>query len=289
MIMLQKTNKWQLLSIPFNRLIGKELHQQHLAAQFIALTGRYLIPQKPDSSNINMQYIPEKEMLLGNYHPDGWAVGVKLKNFAVQILDKKDITKTEIVLVGKTFQEAFREYKTALQNLGIDVSDVKTEQPYELPTDGLKEGKYFAIGSDDAISENIRYRHDAQLLISELATRFSDVEPVRIWPHHFDTGTFTTITRNEKGAAVKTIGLGLAIPDSMVDEPYFYLSFWSEKPIETEENLVKLPAGKWMMPDWNGAVLGVSDIIKDPSAEKQYLLVKEFYEAGIEILLKKMK
>jgi hypothetical protein len=127
------------------------------------------------------------------------------------------------------------------------------------------------------------------LIINELAKLFNDVEPVRIWPHHFDTGTFATIARNEKGASSKTIGLGWAIPDSMVSEPYFYLSFWSENPINIENELEKLPAGKWMMPGWNGAVLGVSEIIQKETAEEQYSLVKEFFEVGIDTLQLKMK
>ncbi|MBN1987735.1 MAG: hypothetical protein JW761_15590 [Prolixibacteraceae bacterium] len=285
----KSTNNWQLLSIPFSQDMENELKQQHLAAQFIALTGRYLIPQKPDGSNINMQYIPEKVMLLGNAHPDGWKVGVKLRNQTVQILGENDNSKTEVPLEGKTLHEAFQEFKTALHNLGIDVSQLKTEQPYALSKGGLKEGKYFMRGSEEAVSENTRYHHNARLIINELSARFSDVEPVRIWPHHFDTGTFATIARNEKGAASKTIGLGLAIPDSMVPEPYFYLSFWSENPLNIGNNSDKLPAGKWMMPNWNGAVLGVSEIIQKQTAEEQYSLVKVFFEVGLKSLLEKLK
>jgi hypothetical protein len=285
---MNKQNNWGLLSHEFDNNLKNVLLQQHLAAQFIALTGRYLIPKKPDGSNINMQYISEKEMLLGNYHPDGWAVGIQLRNLAVLILDKNDYSKAEIRLEGKTLDEAFNEFKEALQSLGIDVSGLKTEQPYDLPTNGLREGKFFNPG-ELATSENIRYRHNARLIINELAKRFNDVEPVRIWPHHFDTGTFATIVRNEKGASSKTIGLGWAIPDSMVLEPYFYLSFWSENSLNTENEPEKLPAGKWMMPGWNGAVLGISEIIKEPYAERQYNLVKGFFEVGIEILLEKMK
>lgn len=281
-------SEWKKLIQPFGSKENNILQQHYLAAQFIALAGRYLIPKKPDGSNINMQYIPEKEMLLGNAHPNGWAVGVQLKNLTVQVLNEKGNVKTEISLEGNTFQKAFQEFKTALQNQGIDVSELKTEQPYELPTSGLKEGKFFNAG-ELATNENICYRHNAQLIINELVNQFKNVEPVRIWPHHFDTGTFATIEKNEKGEASKTIGLGWAIPDSMVSEPYFYLSFWSEKQLQIENEPVKLPAGKWMMPNWNGAVLGVSEIIEKTSAEKQFLLVKEFYEVGINKLLEKLK
>lgn len=286
--MIKKTNNWQLLSIPFHQDLENVLLQQHLAAQFIALAGRYLIPKKPDGSNINMQYIPEKEMLIGNSHPDGWAVAVQLKNLTVQVLNERGIAKAEIFLEGKTFKEAFQEFKTAFQKQGIDVSELKTEQPYDLPTGGLKEGKFFKAGEQEA-TENIRYRQNARLIINELTTRFANVEPVRIWPHHFDTGTFATIEKNEKGAATKTIGLGLAIPDSMVPEPYFYLSFWSENAIDIDKNPVALPAGKWMLPDWSGAVLGVSEIIKEDTAEQQYHLVKDFFETGIDYLLERME
>ena len=282
-------NTWKQITIPFSEVVNNVLQQHHHAAQFIALAGRYLIPKKLDGSNINMQYLPEKEMLLGNSHPAGWTIGVKLRNQTVQILDENNNLKAEISLEGKTFQETFQEFKIALQNQGIDVSELNTKQPYELPTGGLKEGNYFAIGSDDAVAENIRYRHNAELLINEMAKQFKDAEPVRIWPHHFDTGTFATLARNEKGAASKTIGFGLAIPDSMVPEPYFYLSFWSENPLDIGNNPVKLPAGEWMMPNWNGAVLSVSEIIKKETSEEQYILVRDFFKTGIEILIEKMK
>ncbi len=282
-------NTWKQITIPFSAVVNNVLQQQYLAAQFIALAGRYLIPKKPDGSSINMQFLPEKQMLIGNQHPDGWAVGVKLKDLTVQNLDKSLNVQAEILLEGKSFDEAFQEFKTKLQNLGIDISGLKTEQPYELSTDALKEGKYFTIGSDDAVSENIRYRHNARLIINELAAEFTDVELVRIWPHHFDTGTFATIAQNGKGNAAKTIGLGWAIPDSMVHEPYFYISFWSENPVEIKNNPANLPAGKWMMPTWEGAVLGISEIIQKETTEEQYNLVKSFFESGIEVLKEKLK
>lgn len=129
--------------------------------------------------------------------------------------------QAEILLEGKAFDKAFQEFKTKLQNSGIDIFSLKTEQPNELSTDALKESKYFLIGSDDAVSENICYRHNAQLIINELATGFTNVESVRIWPYHFDTGTCITVARNGNGDATKTIGLGWAISDSMAPEPYF--------------------------------------------------------------------
>jgi hypothetical protein len=71
----------------------------------------------------------------------------------------------------------------------------------------------------------------------------------------------------------------------MVDEPYYYLSFWSQKPLKDIDNLPTLSAGHWMIPDWNGAILRHSEIIKAGSANAQHQLVKSFYQSGIKILM----
>ena len=112
--------------------------------------------------------------------------------------------------------------------------------------------------------------------------------PLKIWPHHFDTGAVFIISEDENGDASQTIGIGFAIPDSMVDEPYYYLSFWSEKPVKGLNKLPSLDAGKWMLPGWKGAVLKHSDIIKAGSADNQYEYVKSFYISGINILLDRL-
>ena len=77
----------------------------------------------------------------------------------------------------------------------------------------------------------------------------------------------------------------MAIPDNMINEPYYYLSFWSENPIKGLEKFDALDAGRWMMPDWNGAVLKQSKILEVASEKGQYKLVKSFFNSGINILM----
>jgi len=71
----------------------------------------------------------------------------------------------------------------------------------------------------------------------------------------------------------------------MINEPYYYLSFWSENPIKGIEKLDTLDAGRWMMPDWNSAVLKQSEILEVGSAIGQHKLVKSFFNSGIKILM----
>ena len=85
------------------------------------------------------------------------------------------------------------------------------------------------------------------------------------------------------------MGLGWAIPDSMVDEPYYYLSFWTE---DTDKNITDLPAldsGKWMMPGWNGAVLRHSEIMQNNSARGQYEITESFFKSGMEVIVGRIK
>lgn len=285
---MEVKSSWLQLTVYFNKEVDSNLGQQHHAAQLIALVGRYLVTTRADLSNINMKYVPEKEILLGNQLPEGWYVGLRLVDLTVQILNNKLEPVIDIPLKGKTFEDCFQDLKSNLEKLGADVSGLLTKQPYDLSPDSLKDGKYFSVGNKSAVRENLLYRHNAGLIINELAARFEDVQPVRIWPHHFDTGTFITLARNGKGDATKTIGLGWAILDSMVAEPYFYLSFWSESKLEITDEFKTLPAGEWMMPTWNGAVLKTSEISTKHTANEQYGLVKSFFESGLEILIEKL-
>jgi len=70
----------------------------------------------------------------------------------------------------------------------------------------------------------------------------------------------------------------------MVDEPYYYLSFWSE---DTGRNIVALPpleAGSWMIPNWHGAVLKHSEVLQSASGKVQYEQVISFFKSGISLL-----
>ena len=73
----------------------------------------------------------------------------------------------------------------------------------------------------------------------------------------------------------------------MVDEPYYYLSFWSEKPVDGLNKLPSLDAGDWMLPGWNGAVLKHKEIVKAGAGE-QYEYVISFYMSGINMLLNRL-
>ena len=82
------------------------------------------------------------------------------------------------------------------------------------------------------------------------------------------------------------MGVGWAIPDGMIDEPYYYISFWTKDPLNLKGSMPDIGAGSWLTPNWNGAVLRLSEIIQTASAEDQYHKVKTFLTQGIDSSLK---
>ncbi len=287
--MKERTEDWQRLTLPFNENIDDALQQQHHASQFIALVGRHLIPQQPDDSNTNMQYLLDKELLVGNALVNGMRLALQLSDLTLYIIDEDNKLKSEISLVGKITEQVFEEVKQTFAEFGVDISNLKNELHYEMPSHDLLDGASFTIKEKKLYQENTDYRHNAEVILNEIAAGFGDADSVRVWPHHFDTGTFIPFAYNDKGELSQSIGIGWSIPDSMVNEPYYYLSFWSEQPVESFEALSPLEAGKWITTGWNGGVLKLSEILKYTSAGEQQSLVQTFFNSGIKILTNHFK
>ncbi|RLD36611.1 MAG: hypothetical protein DRI73_00370 [Bacteroidetes bacterium] len=276
---------WKLLNSPFNQGLNDALKQQYHATQFIAMVGRHLIPQEADDSNTNMQYLPDQELLAGNKLSSGLRLALHLTDLKLCFLDQAGKCKNGISLIGKSKLQVFEELKKTLSDLGIDVSKFKNELHYEIPAHDLDSGSSFSINNRGLFQENTNYRYNAELIMNNLTTLYPNTSSVRVWPHHYDTGFLLSVAYNEKGELSKSIGLGWAIPDGMVNEPYYYLSFWSGKSDNNLKILPELPAGQWMIPNWNGGILMHSDILKAGSASEQHELVKSFYHSGINMIM----
>jgi len=280
----KEKNTWKALTQSFTGNLHNALLQQHHAAQFIALAGKHMIPQQPDDSNTNMEYLADREWLIGNELPGGLKMALLLSELKLFIVDREKNLQSEIPLEGLNKQAVFEQLKGSLAKSNLDVSALKNELHYELPDHELDGNAAFSIGDIESIKENINYRHNAGIVISDLASTFEKAEPVRIWPHHFDTGTFIPLRHNANGGISRSIGLGWAIPDDMVKEPYYYLSYWSEDPVEDFKTLPILEAGEWIRSGWHGAVARNTDIIKKFSASEQQAFVETFFNSGIRLL-----
>ena len=279
------SKSWRILKLGFSELIHANLLQQHQAVQLIGMVGRYMIPQEEDDSNTNMIYDADSESFLGNVIERGIRVSFSPKRMELLILDRDNKALSLISLAGLNRSEVFQLLKSTLTHLKLEAENLSEQLHYKMPDHPVTSGEKFKLENNRIISENIRYRHNAQLIIEKVAEKFPNAEPVRTWPNHFDTASFVTLEKNSAGGVSKSIGLGWAIPDKVVNEPYYYLNYWSEEPVENFNSLPHPEAGHWIPEIWNGAVLKNSEILVSGNAESQEEMVSRFFDSGIRILI----
>ena len=284
--MKKNESTWQSLSIPYNTGLHEAITQHHHAAQFLSMVGKQLIPQRENDSHTTMQYHPENQMLAGEEIAPGVRLVLLLSDFSLGVLKNGILSASSVSLLGLTQSNAFVKASHMLISEGIKTNDLHSKLNYDLPDHELLHGAPFKENDVQFIQEHIKYRHNARLVLQKLGEQHPNAEIIRIWPHHFDTGTILPLHSNSTGELTRSIGMGWAIPDSMVVEPYFYLSIWSANPLEFPERMPELKGGTWMMPDWKGAILPISDILRAPSPEEQEAYTMAFFESGLDILLR---
>lgn len=282
--MTTKDNHWNLLTKAFNSEINEILFQQYFGAQFIAMAGRHLIDQRDDDSNTSMGYDSLKQSLIGEALPGNIRTALNLSDLSITLLHEDSVIEPIISLPGLDRNSAFSSLLQTLNNAGVNANNLKNQLHYDLPDHKMLHGAAFAYDYPDLIQENIAYRHNAESILNEVVSDFEDSEAIRIWPHHFDTGTLIPLAYNSKGELIQSAGLGWAIPDGMIDEPYYYLSIWSRDPIEYPTIMPSLKNGKWMMPGWNGAVLKLSEILNYHTSNDQRDSVISFYKSGLQTI-----
>jgi len=144
-------NTLKALTQSFSEDLHNVLLQQHHAAQFIALAGRHLISQQPDDSNTNMEYLADREWLIGNELPGGLRMVLLLSGLKLCIVDREKNCQSEISLAGLGKQQIFDQLKQSLAESNLDVSALKNELHYTLPDHELDRNTAFSMGYQDSI------------------------------------------------------------------------------------------------------------------------------------------
>lgn len=278
--------EYKNMSKSFNEKTFKALHLQHIASQFIAMAGKYLIEEKEDDSHTNMTFVSDKNLFVGKVLPNQLHVALQIESLYLQIVREDFTVVKQFALEGKSKLQAFNLLKQCLSDTGLDVTSLSQDLHYEMPDYEFTDESIFSFDDNDVFEQNALYRHNAEVILKDIVSGLKKETEINVWPHHFDTGSLVPLKYDDKGALSQYFGIGFAIPDTMIDEAYFYLSFWSSEAIIELETPPALPYGIWMMPIWDGAVLRLSDILRTDSAKEQHAIIKSFYSEGLKVLSK---
>lgn len=251
-----KTSEWCLNQKKKNIKLKTMTTQMHLAAQYLAAASISFLDKKEDDSHTNLGYsIETKRLSTRPLTASGISLSLNYDLFALEWFDNSE-TNT-LRLEGTTHIDVLQWIREMIKHSNLNKTyDYKLH--YELPYT-INDDYVFRLEDTNRLKELIQYRTLAQLVLQDFLQKHKLKSEIRIWPHHFDTGAFSTI-ENSKGL---TIGLGLAIPDTMCNDYYFYISGYKGHESLTTISFKPLTRGNWFNDNFKGAVLPVSKIEKN--------------------------
>ncbi len=222
----------------------------HIAAQYLATVAISFLDKKEDDSHTNLGW-KDGSLYTHLLNDHSCTLSLDYKTFSL-ILKNDDGYREQLFLNGKThFQIITWIRGTTLQAKLNKLYEYKLD--YELPYKKLNSDEKLSKPLDEEIDQFIKKRNFAQQAIETTLENLNIDAKVRVWPHHFDSGAFFMAT-DEIG-----IGLGMAIPDSMIDDFYFYVSGYKEHESIILSESTSLDQGKYYSEGWKGFALPVSD------------------------------
>lgn len=234
----------------------------HKITQLIALSGINFLDPLPDDSQNTAAWDDANKQIKGRiFELKGvnYFLAITLTPFEVVLLNEENMKLQSWAPSGETMLKAIETWQKWMTDLGAS-NNLNTKLHYQLPENELYnfESK-LALLSDEFTAQWAEARKLANEAMQQL-NKISEVgSEINIWPHHFDTGVYYPLTQINS-ETTQSIGAGLAIADSMINEPYFYIYGWSKKGGIDYTVAPKLIRGHWITDGWEGAVLPLSDV-----------------------------
>lgn len=222
----------------------------HIAAQYLAAAGISFLDKQPDDSHTNVGFSPELRIMYSRSLGDGdLKLQLSYDRFALE-WTQEGVVRNALTLEGKSHQQVLTWLAEISREIGLQKPYVYRFH-YELPY--AVEADFTFRRNPSEIDRLAEMRITAHQAVSDLIDHQDIASEVRIWPHHFDTGAYGSLS----GTSGISIGLGLAIPDSVSASHYYYVSGYDDHGIISPEGWDDLPLGSWHAGTYKGAVLPV--------------------------------
>jgi len=234
----------------------------HHAVQFIAASGKYLLEEKDDDSHTSMSWDSGNKIFYGHSINNRARVGLHVPTLSLKVTGPTGIELASLSLSGKTKREGLLWLRQALQLKQIDASDLALKMHYDIPEHPTDEAKPFSAVDASVLEELVNHRTIADQVCNEVFTKHAKASPARTWPHHFDHGVYVPFQFNDNGEAIQSFSVGYAVADSVINEPYFYVTQWKKEAKVDYSKAPDLEYGEWLPEKLKGAGLALSEILK---------------------------
>ncbi len=266
-----------LSNIPIQKLNKTQLVIHH-AVQFIAASGKYLLEEQDDDSHTNMSWDSGNKVFYGDSINNRARVGLHVPSLSLKVSGPTGIELASLSLSGKTKQEGLLWLRQALQLKQIDSSGLELKMHFEIPEHPTDNDEPFPEIDAAALEELSNHRTIADQVCSDIFSQHAKSSPARTWPHHFDHGVYVPFKFDDKGEAIQSFSVGYAVADSVIDEPYFYVTQWKKDEKVDYSKAPELEHGEWLSEKLKGAGLALSDILKMHDQERG---IRDFIEKTV--------
>ncbi len=231
----------------------------HQAAQYVAMAGKSFLPQLPDDSHTNMRWDSTARAMVGRPLDEAKEISVALNfaSYSLEFVDTQVDVLASLYLGGSRHDAILFWIQEQADILGI-AGDFDFDLHYELPYPAMEMDMVFPEEDSNELELLADLFTHVQDAMNTVIEPIAAAQEIRIWPHHFDIASLI-ITGVEGNLITSSIGLGMAVPDKMVDDFYLYASAWKRDGVELSDMPV-LTMGEWKNPDWNGAVLPATEL-----------------------------
>ncbi len=261
----------------------------HNAAQYVAATGKALVPERADGSHTSMEWSNRLQALLGERigdpeREDGFRVALRLPDVTLLVLESGDVTEV-LPLEGRTLADGLAWLQAQVDRLGGAKKKLALPTHYEILSP-MKKEETFVIESREACVELARYFANADRVFQALGDALPEASSIRCWPHHFDIGGLLVLEPSKPSEEARSVGFGLSPGDHDYSEPYFYINPYPSPDISKERLPGLEGSGIWHTEGWLGAVLPASRFSTLESGDEQKEIVKTHFLSGFGTALK---
>lgn len=268
---------WTTLTVDPTSLTQARL-AAHWASQIIAAVGTHLVPAEADFSHTNLGWEHATQAVTGRaLDALGTRVGLRVADMTLLVLRGQDTPEplATLSLHGRTLSEAHALLRAALNEaLGKDVGELPLPD-YAMPAHPVRDGAAFdTAGLDEALGALARWMANSHDLLERFARGDEQASEVRLWPHHFDMATLTTLVPHADAEKAKSVNVGVSMGDGSYPEPYAYVSPYPYPP--SREEAPVLTFGRWHTEGFFAAILTGSELLAG-GAEGQAQRLESFF------------
>ncbi len=281
---------WKQLGAAPPRKLAKAHLQPFQLAQWLARFARGYLKAAPDDSHTSLEWWRDLHIMATG---EAWAGGRRLA-LGLDLLDLALVTLVDGVIADKASMHGIKDkaagnwVRKQLKAFEFDPKALDAPSPYEIPPSPYASNRAYDVHKDSVVlSELSRYFDNADLLLRDIAEKHRDIKPgpspVRLWPHHFDIASIVTLEAGDFESA-RAVGVGLAVPDALHKEFYFYTYPW---PRDERENLPKLRSDSaYRYDDSVGAIQPMSKIVE---AKDQEATARLFFDETVALFIRLLR